>query len=213
MYFRASMRKNPATDELCGYYRLMESYRDELGEVRKRTLLNVGFLDDLSGDELCLIQTRLTERVMGVEKTLFSNFDSEKVRVCIDKFYHQMIADKKIDLSGNKKIDVKKLLDADTIKNKDVRELGSEWLCLQTLKRLKVDSFLESKGWTELQVNLALTQIISRAVYPASEFKTAKWIKENSAVCEVTNYPAQIITKDKLYTSALKLHSIKPIVR
>jgi len=133
------MRKNPTTDELCGYYRLMESYRDELGEVRKRTLLNVGFLDDLSGDELCLIQTRLTERVMGVEKTLFSNFDSEKVRVCIDKFYHQMIADKKIDLSINKKIDAKKLFDADTIKNKNVRELGSEWLCLQTLKQLFKD--------------------------------------------------------------------------
>ena len=58
-------------------------------------------------------------------------------------------------------------------------------------------------------MNLALTQIISRAVYPASELKTSKWIKENSAVCEVTNYPVQIITKDKLYTSALKLFSVK----
>jgi len=203
------MRKNPDTDELCGYYRLMESYRDVLGEVRKRTLLNVGFLDDLSGDELYLIQTRLTERVMGVEETLFSNFDSEKVHAYIERFYNQLVSEKKIDPHENKKIDQKKLLDADTIKNKDVREIGAEWLCLQTLQQLKVDAFLESKGWTETQVNLALTQIISRAVYPASELKTSKWIKENSAVCEVTNYPAQLITKDKLYTSALKLFSVK----
>ncbi|MBA3604256.1 MAG: IS1634 family transposase [Parachlamydiaceae bacterium] len=203
------MRKNPDTDELCGYYRLMESYRDVLGEVRKRTLLNVGFLDDLSGDELYLIQTRLTEKVIGVEKTLFSNFDSEKVQAYIERFYNQLVSEKKIDLHENKKIDQKKLLDADTIKNKDVREIGAEWLCLQTLKQLKVAEFLESKGWTERQVNLALTQIISRAVYPASELKTSKWIKENSAVCEVTNYPVQLITKDKLYTSALKLFSVK----
>ena len=139
------MRKNPATNELCGYYRLMESYRDVLGEVRKITLLNLGFLEDLSGDELCLIQTRLTEKVIGVEKTLFSNFDSEKVQAYIDRFYNQLVSEKKIDLHENKKIDQKKLLDADTIKNKDVREIGAEWLCLQTLKQLKVDTFLKNK--------------------------------------------------------------------
>jgi len=77
------------------------------------------------------------------------------------------------------------------------------------LKQLKLDTFLKDKGWSDPQVNVALTQIISRAVYPASELKTSKWIKENSAVCEITNYPVEIITKDKLHTSALKLYSIK----
>ena len=63
MFFKMSMRKNPETAMPCGYYRLLESYRDVTGEVRKKTLLTLGFLEDLSGDELCLIQTRLNEKI------------------------------------------------------------------------------------------------------------------------------------------------------
>jgi len=203
------MRINPTNGELSGYYRLIESYRDAAGEVRKKTLLTPGFLTDLSADELHLIQTRLSEKVMGSESTLFSAFDSEKVRAYIDKFYAQMISEKKIDVLNYKKLDADKLVYAHSINNKDVREVGAEWLSLQAIEQLKIDAFLRGKGWNETQVNLALTQIISRAVYPASEFKTAKWIKENSAVCELTHYPVEQITKDKLYTSALNLYSIK----
>ena len=209
MYFRSTMRINPTNGELSGYYRLMESYRDATGEVRKKTLLTPGFLTDLSGDELHLIQTRLSEKVMGSESTLFSAFDNAKVRAYIDKFYAQMISEKKIDALNYKNIDADKLVYSDSINNKDVREVGAEWLSLQAIEQLKIDTFLRGKGWNEAQVNLALTQLISRAVYPASELKTAKWIKENSAVCELTHYPVQQITKDKLYTSALNLYSIK----
>ena len=58
-------------------------------------------------------------------------------------------------------------------------------------------------------MQLALTQIISRAVYPASELKTASWIRDNSAVCELTGYDAGKVTKDKLYEGALRLYSVK----
>lgn len=203
------MRINPKNGELSGYYRLMESYRDIMGEVRKKTILSPGFLDDLSGDELCLIQNRLTQKVMGIEATLFSAFDSEKVRNYIDRFYAQIISEKKLDSLYYEKNDAQNLVYVDSIKNKEVREVGAEWLTLQALRQLNIDSFLRDKHWSEAQINLALTQIISRAVYPGSELKTAKWIRENSAVCELTSYPLERITKDKLYTSALNLYSIK----
>ena len=44
---------------------------------------------------------------------------------------------------------------------------------------------------------------------PASELKTARWIKENSAVCELTGYDVEKVTKDKLYQSALSLYTLK----
>ncbi|MDR3219089.1 MAG: hypothetical protein LBU22_08995 [Dysgonamonadaceae bacterium] len=44
-------------------------------------------------------------------------------------------------------------------------------------------------------------------MYPASELETARWIQENSTVCELTGYPLEKITKDKLYKSSLKLFS------
>ena len=38
---------------------------------------------------------------------------------------------------------------------------------------------------------------------------TTKWIKENSAITELTGYPLEKMNKDRLYKSALKLNSIK----
>jgi hypothetical protein len=69
--------------------------------------------------------------------------------------------------------------------------------------------FLSNIDFTEEEVQLAITQIISRAVYPASELETSRWIQENSAVCELTGYPLEKITKDKLYKSSLRLFSKK----
>ena len=46
-------------------------------------------------------------------------------------------------------------------------------------------------------------------IYPASELKTVSWIKENSAVCELTGYDPEKITKDKLYGISKKLYEEK----
>ena len=57
-----------------------------------------------------------------------------------------------------------------------------------------------------------MTQVISRAVYPGSELATSKWIKENSAICDITGYDINKINKDKLYQSALDLYQHKTII-
>ena len=80
------------------------------------------------------------------------------------------------------------MIDLKSIRNKGVRELGAEWLSFQAICQLQIVTFLESPGWSDHQIRLALTHIISRAVYPASELKTTRWIKENSAVCEITGF-------------------------
>jgi hypothetical protein len=72
-----------------------------------------------------------------------------------------------------------------------------------------LNTLLETLGWDEEKIQLTYTQIISRAVYPFSEYKTTRWIQENSAVCELSGYPLEKITKDKLYKNALDLYEIK----
>ena len=76
-----------------------------------------------------------------------------------------------------------------------MREISSEHICYQTWQKLQLSELLLSKGWTEEAVKLAATQIVSRAVYPASEMATSRWIKENSAVCELTGYDIDKVTK------------------
>ena len=157
MFFKVSLRTNPETARPCGYYRLVESYRDISGEVRKKTLLSVGFLTDLSADELCLIQTRLNEKIAGISTTLFSEFDSPKVQNYIRQFYSELINKKKIDFLHHTKKQEENLVYADSIEHKNAREVGAEWMSLQALQQLKIDSFLQAKGWSEAQINLALT--------------------------------------------------------
>ena len=70
------------------------------------------------------------------------------------------------------------------INNKDVRELGAEWISLQTLRRMGVDTFLQPQGFTEEETKLSLSHIVSRAVYPSSELKTVSFLQENSSICE-----------------------------
>ena len=91
----------------------------------------------------------------------------------------------------------------------DVREVGAEWLAYQALDQLKMKEFLENVGFSELEIQLACTYIKSRAVCPNSEYATARWIKENSAVSELTHYPLDMLTKDKLYNCNKQLYTIK----
>lgn len=206
MYFRSSLRNNPATEQSEGYWRLVESYRNEFGRVCHRTLYTVGFIT-FDSDKLATIQRILNNRLER-KTPIFEETDQEALSIA-DKYWHEMISKKKIDASDHAFEQSKRLVDINTIKHKDAREVGAEWMSYQALEQLQLKEKLTALGWDEEDVQLALTQIISRAVYPFSENRTTKWIKENSAICEVTGYPIEKITKDKLYGSALKLYGIK----
>jgi len=212
------MRKNPATGIYSGYYRLVESYRNENNRVCHRTILNAGYLDGLTTDQLNLIQKILTAKVTNHDQPLFELPITEDTTVIhyVNEFYSRMVAEKRIDVlidkqekkpSKNGK-DIQ-TIDVNSIRNKDVREIGSEWLCSQAINQLQIAGFLDRQGWDQDTIKLAQSHIISRAVYPASELETTRWIKENSSVCEVTGYNIDTITKDRLYSISKKLYAEK----
>lgn len=216
MYFKVSGRHNPATNQYGWYYRLVESYRNCDGRVCHRTMLNLGFLECLSPEQMNVIQKILTERVDNQGKSLFeaSAITDPVVSHYVEEYYARLVSEKRIDAPSAKTKTPKagkdwQTIDVNSIRNKDVREVGAEWLCLQAIRQLGIDTFLSGQNWGEEQVQLALTHIIGRAVYPASELKTSSWIKENSAVCELTGYDIGKITKDKLYGISKKLYGVK----
>jgi len=145
------------------------------------------------------------------ELELFSESEAI-VETYAQDIYAQMKAKHRLDLPKSKNAHNQshwQRVDISTLKNKDVREIGAEWMCLQAAKQLNIPAFLENCGWETSQINLALTHIISRAVYPASELKTTYWLRENSAICELTNLNADSITKDNLYKISHDLYHLK----
>jgi len=218
MYFKSGIRHNPATDQIDSYYRLIESYRNETDRVCHRTLLNVGFLNGLvNTDELNQVRRIICKRYQdingGSELFDIQHNNPQKVIDLADKLWNELVEKNRIDIGQKQKkeptVRQRNMVFEESIRHPDVREIGGEWLCYQALEQLKLSDFLTNIGFSEEETQLALTQIIARAVYPASELETARWIQENSGVCQITDYPMRKITKDKLYKSSLKLFSEK----
>ena len=186
------------------YYRLVESYRNEDGRVCHRTMLNVGFIEGATPELLNATQAHLNARYRS-QDTLFAETEGQVVALTTE-LWQRLVSEKRIDVEMQK---AERMVHVDTVEHSDVREVGAEWLCYNTWNQLQLSDFLQSQGWSESQIQLAATQVISRAVYPASEFKTTAWIKENSAVCELTGYDMDKLTKDKLYQGALNLFALQ----
>jgi hypothetical protein len=218
MYFRSSIRRNPATGNFDSYYRLIESYRNETDRVCHRTLLNVGFLSGvINVDELNQVRRIICKRYQDIKggEELFDIQENnpQKVIDLADKLWNELVEKDRIDIGQKQKkapgVRGRNMVFEESIRHPDVREIGGEWLCYQALEQLRMSDFLSHTGFSEEETRLAITQIISRAVSPASELETTRWIHENSSVCSITGYPIEKITKDKLYKSSLKLFSQK----
>ena len=206
VYFKCSIRRHPQSGNISGYFRLVESYRNADDRICHRTILNVGFMEeDTTAEQRNKIQKHLTNKYEH-QQMLFEETDPVVIQY-VAELWQRIIDDKRLDISSFEQR--ARMVNIDTLNHRDVREVGSEWIGYHTWNKLQLTPFLLSKGWSEEQVQLAATQVISRAVYPASELKTTRWIKENSAVCELTGYDMEKVTKDKLYQSALSLYALK----
>ena len=73
------------------------------------------------------------------------------------------------------------------------------------MQLLEIRKYLHSKDWTREQIDLAIMQIIARAIYPYSELKTVRYLQENTALAEMFGIAKEKITKDALYQSAKRL--------
>lgn len=209
MYFKFSGRHNPKTGDHDWYCRLVESYRNLEGRICHRTILNIGFLEEkITAEQLNAISRKLTDRYQHKIR-LFEDTDELVVRWAA-QLWQRIVDEKRLDLSeyapDNRKID------PDTMKHSNVREVGAEWMACNIWRELHMDDVLAREGFNEREIQLAQTQVISRAVYPASELATSHWIRENSAICELTGFDEDKINKDCLYRSALKLYNIKEVL-
>jgi hypothetical protein len=166
----------------------------------------VGFLDDeLTPEQLNVIARTLTDMYQR-KQSIFTQIDP-LISKWIAELWGKIVGGKRLDLTAYDPNN--RMVNADTLNHSNVREIGAEWMCYNTWQQLDLDKVLIDNGFSEHEVQLAQTQVISRAVNPASELATAKWIHENSAIMELTGYDPEKMNKDRLYKSALKLSSVK----
>lgn len=193
-------------------YKLCESYRCDYG-VRHQIIISLGKLEELKcSDRNSYIERvrrlgcRIEELVHKGNKSPILFTDDETLEELAQKFYTSIVEKQKLDIDRNHDY---QYIDTDSVKNEDVREIGSEWLCYQALEQLKLREYLQWRSWSEDDISTAMCHIISRAVYPASEHKTLHWLRQNSGVCELTGISPDKIKKDRLYRISKKLYEEK----
>ncbi|RLD91183.1 MAG: IS1634 family transposase [Bacteroidetes bacterium] len=206
MFIKPLPKYNKKTGRHYTVYQLCESYRLE-GKIRHHIIVGLGKLEEKleTEEQIKLLGKQIEEKLKGQTTLDFDTID-EKVDVLAKYYYNEIKKKRRYDVGERSDWQTVKV---SSIKNKDAREIGAEWLCKQAFDQLAIADFLRTRGWDQEKISLATTHVISRAVYPASELKTVSFIRENSAVSEITGYRYEDITKDKLYKISRELYSVK----
>ena len=114
------------------YFRLSESYRDKYGVTHQRMVLGLGRLPELPDfDQKVLFLERLNGLIKG-KPTLFSTSTDETVERLAQHYYGELKKKKKIDMVSDVTGDYD-TVNLNTLKNKNIREIGAESLCYQAL--------------------------------------------------------------------------------
>ena len=195
------------------YYRLTKSYTDKEGKTKHRSVLCLGELPGFDKDERNELASMLTtmiedgQSVMCDNRKLYEEAMSQYVKYRASRYAQEndprLIAERKAREEEERKNAVAVRLD--TLTQHEARAIGSENLCNSTVRMLGIREYLMHRGWTAGQTNLALMQIIARAIYPYSELKTVRYLRENTALAEMFGISKGKITKDALYKSAMRL--------
>src|ERR1035437_5450010 len=114
MYFKYSMRVNPVTNVLSGYYRLVASYRNADNRICHRTILNVGFMEDATPEQLNKIRKLLTEKYERKE-SLFEQEEDPVVKKYVAELWQRIVASKKLDIVSVEKLS--RMVNADTLQH------------------------------------------------------------------------------------------------
>lgn len=216
MFIKTIVKTDKKTGKRYNYYRLCESYR--IGnKTRHRSIVSMGRLDGIeTREDKKLLADTIEALIHGDTRLSFFDAGPEITRYA--KEFAKRIADEKLlDIQPKttqpEYSDIEpdhQEVDLNSMRHDEVREIGAEWLCKQALEQLDLQGLLTGTcGFSDTSAATALMHIVSRTVYPASEHKTAQWIKDNSAVAGLLNIPLDKVNRFKLYAVSNSLYKQK----
>ena len=210
-------QRTDGTIEKYDYWRLSETSRNAEGKVRKHTVVNLGELPGYTKEGRKELGLLLEEMIASGSCHMCEDLHIYDDAV---KFYahwrdlHPKSAtggtapgsSLELALESHRRNVVTICLDKVT--NHEARTVGAEAICRSTANRLRLTEFLLENGFDRQEAELAVMQIVARAIYPYSEYRAAKCLRDNTALAEMFHIPKEKLTKDALYKSALRLWDI-----
>ncbi len=131
MFVKPYLKQNLTTRERYTVYKLVEEYRIN-GQVTHRIIVSFGRLDELPTDEQKkLLGKRVEQLIINGGNTLSISQAEEPIEQLARYYYEEVKKKKRYDLKQDKAD--WETVNMSTLKNKDAREIGAEWLCKQAV--------------------------------------------------------------------------------
>jgi transposase len=198
MYIRRTSVKSRRTGEPYYTYRLVESVRID-GRVRQRTLLNLGRHFDVPREQWAPLAQRIEQLVGGQGALLPMELDAKWEGAAQHYSARVIRAKARIDEGKSPSESDYQAVDINSLDMVRPRSVAIEHVCLETLRKLGLDSKLEQLGFNGPQQAAAIGTIIGRMTAPGSELFTRDWLVEQSALGELIDYDFGSMNLQQLY--------------
>jgi transposase len=187
MYIRRTTIKSRQTGEPYYTYRLVESIR-EGGQVRQRTLLNLGRHFDVPRAQWAALVQRI-ERIVGGQSDLLPADLDARWEEAAQRYAAQLIHTRARAQEGRS-------ADAADFQSVDLgslqllrpRSVAIEQVPLAALRQIGLDQKLAALGLNGPQQAAAIGTLIARMASPGSELATHGWLQHHNALGELIDY-------------------------
>jgi transposase len=191
MYIVASRKK--AGEKTYTYYNLVEGIRTPRGP-RHRVILSLGKLPDTPPERIKLLGRLIDQRLSGQIRLLPPEAEEESLRLEAERIAALVISKQAVDGEGEQLVSVK----LDGIQAHEAVLLGPVYAGLESWRALGLDEVLIGCGFSSRQIALAMVEVVSRLVAPASELATSAWVGR-TALSDLLGQKLASVNKDALY--------------
>ena len=203
MYIRKVSQINKETGKEYYTHRIVETYRNADGKVRQRVLLNLGTHFAVAQKHWKELADRIEEIIRGQQTLVLPEEYIEVEAQSIAKRVIHRVADEAQPAKVvNKEVGDFYTVDINSLKQQQIREVGAEHVCNETIKQLHLPQLLHEFGFNRKQINVAIGSIVGRLLSPGSERATYKHLQTQSALDELLECDFQQLKLDDLYSIA-----------
>lgn len=176
-------------------YRLVRTYRNSEGKVKRETILNLGNHFSIPQPQWRILIDRVEQLLSGTRQLfeldiplklekeakrivkIITTRNSESVQATTSVAPSSMV-------NSTTPTDYQ-AVDINSTQEDEVRHIGNEHVVYAAANQLNLPGILLDVGLNQKQSNIALASIISRLIVPGSELKAHKYITTKSAMDEI----------------------------
>jgi transposase len=218
MFIRQVKKKNAKKGKVFYQYQLVQASRID-GKVKQNQILYLGSDDELDNkDTRQEVLEQLQTKIFGQPSLLINDYSEISIKLA-EQYYQKYLikydtlpVDNKIVIPTiNKDVDFQPV-DIKNLAVNNNKTFGPENLCKQIAEKLDFNQCFKNMGFNDDENKLANISIISRAVFTASEHKTAQYLEDNSSLKSLFNLSDTKITHQNLYKISDKLYQNKTVI-